>query len=191
MRTSSPSLLIPLVLVGMTAQISSSQFTKRRVEEKTCGAECLYIALSMLGKSPNRFTKLIEGLGVAEPDGYSMLTLRNFARKQGCFAECVSLSPSQLSSACKVALVIVRVKPNHYRICLDVRDNRVEYVDPGGMRGTESLDDLTSVWGGECLVVSDKPIVIRETRHFRIQFVLAIVAGAIMLMVLKWQFGRR
>jgi ABC-type bacteriocin/lantibiotic exporter with double-glycine peptidase domain len=178
------------LLVAVPSLNAAAQSTKK-VDTRTCGAECLFMALCAQGKGDTRYSDLKKEMGTPTADGYSMLELRDAARKHGCFAECVQLKPEQLADTTKDCSVIIHLEPNHFQICLTVRKDQAEICDPSGLRGYVDIEDLAENWQCNCVLVSAQPIEVARPRSgynlFWLLGGVVLVVGSIVI----WKYKQR
>ena len=135
-----------------------------RKEDRHCGAKCLYVIMRGYGKAPSTYKSLIEELGPASPDGYSLLQLSVAARKHGLFAENVKLVKGNLSRFANTSSVILhldkvgRMNRSHYVVCEGITPTTTTIFDASVGVPSQVSHEIFSIWTGNALIVSKTPI---------------------------------
>jgi ABC-type bacteriocin/lantibiotic exporter with double-glycine peptidase domain len=163
---------------------------------KNCGAECLYIVTRTLNaeKSPRNLDELLKRLGPAHAGGYSLRELADQATKLGFVAEPRNINLETLKQAVSMYSVILHLKPGHYVLCSSVVDQGVFVFDPEKRLGTLPIQKLTEMWDGNCIVISETPIVLnipsKRTGNQVALFVLSILSISLLVLFLFWRTRR-
>ena len=129
-------------------------------EDQICGAKCLYVILRGYGKSPNTYKSVTEDLGPAPAEGYSLLQLRDVARKHGLYAESVQLDKETLvrfANSCSVILHLSKFRGTnrgHYIICEGVTPTSTTIFDATAGVASQMSHEIFSLWSGNALIVS-------------------------------------
>lgn len=131
--------------------------------DPVCGAKCLYIILRAFGEAPESFRKIVNELGPAPKQGYSLKELEDCARKHNLFAESAKLNREELARLCNMNSVIIHLnelgdsKSGHFALCQNVSESGVAIFDSNGFSG-EVYIDFVDAWTGNALLVSNAPI---------------------------------
>ena len=152
----------------------SSLGSARKKEDPICGAKCLYVILRGYGKAPNTYKSVTEELGPPPAEGYSLLQLRDVARKHELFAESVQLDKETLArfaNSCSVILHLSKVRGtdrDHYVICEGVTPTSTTIFDATAGMPSQMSHEIFSLWSGNTLIVSKKPIDLasKPSPHF-------------------------
>ncbi len=186
------------ICAPLLGQTSSQSATAK--EDQICGAKCLYVILRGYGKSPNTYKSITEELGPTSAEGYSLLQLRDVARKHGLYAESVQLDKETLerfANSCSVILHLSRVRGTnrgHYVICEGVTPTSTTIFDATAGVPSQMSHEIFSLWSGNALIVSKNPIDLSskpKSSFWKVYLGLSVLsASSLMGLVLFARFLR-
>ena len=162
-------------------------------KDNLCGAECLYVAINALSTQdmPNTFSKFVKSLPPASQSGYSLAALFDIAeKKKGVYAKLLKLDQGQLVVVSKTNQVILHLQaPGHFVLVEEATANGVKVFDPDARAFTMSSRQLDERWRGNCMVLSNKAIVLPSgSIHLwlRALIAFAIVGGCLLGVAFLW-----
>ena len=153
-------------LIAYIAAPVRGQFSEMgaSIEDRNCGAKCLYVILRGYGEAPDTYKMIAKELGPATMDGYSLLELRDVARKHDLFAESAHFSKEdlrQIGNSCSIILHLNKVRGkdrSHYVICEGITSTTAIIFDASSGIPAKMSHEIFSLWSGNALVISKKPI---------------------------------
>lgn len=127
-----------------------------------CGAQCLFIALDALDRSPGEYSVFESRLGPPEANGYSLARLREHAQAAGIKTLAVETSLENLAARREPFACITLIRGNHFILLYDVTPTRVAIAEAD--RTYElSRSSFESIWNRSALLLSRSPLEPEES----------------------------
>jgi hypothetical protein len=179
---------LALLLVGLWNTVQAQTNSKVK-DDSTCGAKCLYVVLRGYGVSPRSYKTIVEELGPAKNDGYSLLQIRDVARNHGMFAECVQLDKKSLERFASSASVILHLTKvggkdrGHYVICEGVNATSASIIDASSGAAVQISHEIFLNWSGNALILSRDPIDLSSSSSSSGRSVWLVLCGICLVCV--------
>lgn len=180
--------------------VNSMLRANQSVTDSACGAKCLYVILRGYDKPPQSLREVIKELGPTPKEGYSLFELQEYTKKRGFFAISAELDEAALRRAVSQGSVIIHLKESgllsrgHYVICESIHETGIQILDPSSSVPLVVSDDLFSMWTGNALVVSDKPIDLTiasaSTAWYQRFSTWLLLIGFIGVAIVGWRYRR-
>ncbi len=168
---------------------------KGRSSAPHCGLHCLYLVMKSYGQDPN-LVDLMTPDYLDTPNGSTLSALKTAVEDANLHGEIVLRANTRVLKSCSEP-AILRVKAgessrdyDHYILFLGMEGLQARICDPPGLVRLMSLDELSSRWDGNGLVVADRPIelagVLRAAKAR-----LFLVAGLVVFLMLVIGRGQK
>lgn len=131
-----------------------------------CGSHCLYTALNLFDKGPDKFEDLETLMGQPTFQGYSLAEIQEAAEKYGLVTLTVSTTLENLQARTDRFACIAHINDSHFVLVGDVKGGKVSLIDPP-RSFTLPTATFLSQWDGAALLLSDVALEAEESINNR------------------------
>jgi hypothetical protein len=179
-----------ILLIGLIANYGGAlQSGKERsdLNDRLCGAECIYVVLSTQWKISEPFHEFQRKLLPPESIGYSLDYLKSVADSYGCTTQYVPLEDLRSNGVPDNCCVIVHQKPAHFQIIRKVDKDVFWFVDTKLGQAIMAFPEVKLQYSNVCLLIAANPGDMAKSSNFASWFLVGfgILLGAVFVILLR------